>query len=112
MNCRNLVFGIMLASSTVACGPRVSQWVQVVKCDQRHVVVPDAVVYVRSIDKLGSRRADGGKTDSQGNTWASFPVEEATYVQASARYGIPPVDATKTDAPANPQQPIFACTDR
>ena len=44
--CRNALLAILFASSTVACGPRISQWVQVTDCAQKHVVVPNAKVYV------------------------------------------------------------------
>lgn len=114
MNARHLILGILLASSTVACGPRISQWVQVVDCKQRHVVVPEAKVYVyegaKDIAAIGIR-AHGGKSDATGNTWASFPVEHGSYVRATVS-GDPKEQQPDTDVPSNPQEYIYTCVNR
>ena len=115
MNGRHLIFGIVLASSTIACGPRISQWVQVVDCKQRHVVVPNANVYVyegaKNVAAVGVR-AQGGKTDAQGNTWASFPVEHSSYVRGSMTGQPSTENQPDADVPANPQQFVSACVNR
>jgi hypothetical protein len=114
-SCRHLILGILFASTTVACGARTSQWVQVVDCKQRHVVVPNAAVYVyegsKDIAAVGVR-AQGGRTDQQGNTWASFPAEHSSYVKGSLTGKPSQEEQPTTDVPANPTEYIYTCVNR
>lgn len=112
----HLGFVIVVGLGSVACGPRVSQWIQVTDCANRHVVVPGAGVFIHENftgipDTETGISVAGGKTDAQGNTWGSFPVERPTQVSAWVRSSTethhPP-----TDVPANPQQPISVCVDK
>jgi hypothetical protein len=119
--CRHLLFGILLASSTVACGPRISQWVQVTDCAQKHVVMPNAKVYVyegfaddASIGPTVGVRTQGGATDSVGNTWGSFPVESGSKVKAFLTEDINAEHAKQQFAqvPANPTEPVHMCVNK
>lgn len=107
----------LLVTSTVACGPRISQWVQVVDCSQKHVVVPDAHVLIyRDASNAGKvplgRGPAGGKTDASGNTWSSFSVEKPSAIQAFRKNPVVHMDTPGgpiTEVPANPTEYIYAC---
>ena len=110
--------GLLLVLSTVACGPRISQWVQVTDCAKKHVVVPGVVVRINEGATGVGLPAEGGDTDAQGNTWGSFPVDYGANIQvatrdAYARKSTAAYDSSPTvQVPANPQRPVFACINR
>ncbi len=114
------IVGALLASTTVACGPRISQWVQVTDCKQNHVVVPNARVYVyegitpEMAGQAGSVGviANGGRTDAQGNTWGSFPVERGSAVRAYVTENISTEQQPAAKVPANPLEPVRTCVNR
>ena len=125
MNCRqqvlgrHLLLGALLASCTVACGPRISQWIQVTDCTQKHVVVPNARVYIyegfaddASIGPTLGVSVRGGKTNAEGNTWGSFPVESGAKVRAYLTEDINKEQQPFTQVPANPTQPVYMCVNR
>ncbi len=110
-----------MASTTIGCGPRISQWVQVTDCKQKYVVVPDATVYIYEgitedmAGGLGSAglSTQGGDTNAQGNTWGSFPAESGSAVRAyMASDKTLSSKQPTTKVAANPTEPVFVCVNR
>ncbi len=118
MKTSQLVLAMVFASSSVACGPRISQWIRVTDCAQPHVVVPGVKVFIYEgvtedrAGKFGSAGllARGGETDSLGNTWGSFPVERGSAVGGYLPgQGKQQKDHPITKVAANPTEPVFIC---
>jgi hypothetical protein len=117
-----LFFGVALASSTVACGPRVSQWIHVTDCVQK-VPVPNARVFVQEMVVEGQRElpvslghvARGGNTNEQGMTWDSFSTRNRHVAKAAVEHPngvVPSAEANRQPAiaiPPDPRQPIQMC---
>jgi hypothetical protein len=117
-----LVLGMIVTWSTVACGPRASQWIHVTDCVQR-TPVPNARVFVQEIVVAGQRErpvtlghvARGGNTNTQGMTWDSFSVHNRSVAKAAVKNPngrVPSAEANRqptTRVPPDPQQPVQMC---
>jgi hypothetical protein len=117
-SCRYLV--VLLGLSSVACGPRVSQWVVVTECEEKHVIIPEATVWVyegaapdeaMGLGAVGYS-AHGGETNTQGHTWVAFPQKRGSAIMAdlSRKKGENKTQKNPvTRVPAGAPQPVYAC---
>lgn len=115
-----------LGLSSVACGPKVSQWIYVRDCAPPHAPVANARVYVQEIFMEGQRErpysvghvARGGNTNPQGMTWDSFSQTRRSVAHAVVhhRNGKPVISEAErqplTRVPPDPRQPVQICVHR
>jgi hypothetical protein len=123
---RRTAWTLILAASTTACGPRVSQWIQVTDCAPPHAPVHNARVYVQEMYIDDGRElpytlghvARGGNTNRQGMTWDSFSRDRRHVAKAVAHHteGDPSTAEMNRQPvvriPPNPTQPIKLCVHR
>ena len=100
---------LMLASSTVACGPRVSQWMIVTDCAPPHAPIHNSRIYVQEMYIDSGRELPytlggvvrGGHTNTNGMTWHTFSRDRRSVAKATVRHQ----DGNVTTAEVN-RQPI------
>lgn len=117
---------LIMAMGSVACGPRVSQWIRVTECAPPHAVVPNARVFIQEIviDDGRERPQDlghvarGGNTNAQGMTWDSFSTRRRSVGLAVLSHKDGRISQTEAERqplariPPNPRQQINMCVHR
>lgn len=117
---------MLLAASTVACGPRVSQWMYVTDCAPPHAPIDKARVYVQEVYVQGGRElpytlghgARGGDTNEQGMTWDTFSRDRRSVAKVVVHHQNGSASTAEVNRqpmsriPPNPTQPIRLCAHR